>query len=241
MKTGERIIDIHTHILPGIDDGSQSMDESIQMLRIAEREGITDVMVTPHYKGGRHNASPQTVLRLLDELREHAVALGISVSIHLGNEVLYFSEVEEALDEKYIFTMNGSDFVLVEFHPGDRYGYIRNALDHVQGMGYTPVLAHVERYACMLKDKDAVRQIRDMGVRIQVNASSVEGALGWSVKHFTHEILRKHLVDYIGTDAHNCDRRAPEIQKCAKILYKKFGDEYADSVLYGNAQRDFDI
>lgn len=241
MKTGERIIDIHTHILPGIDDGSQSMDESIQMLRIAEREGITDMIATPHYKGGRHNASPQTVQRLLGELKGHAEELGIHVSIHLGNEILYFSEVEDALDEKHIFTMNDSDFVLVEFHPGDRYGYIRNALDHVQSIGYTPILAHAERYTCMLKDKDAIRQIRDMGVRIQVNAASVEGALGWMVKHFTHEILRKHLVDYIGTDAHSSDKRAPELQKCAKILFKKFGSEYAGDLLYGNAQRDFGI
>lgn len=240
MKTGERIIDIHTHILPGIDDGSQSMDESIQMLRIAEREGITDMIATPHYKGGRHNASPQTVQRLFGELMGHAKELGIHVSIHLGNEILYFSEVEEALDEGQVFTMNGSDFVLVEFLPGDRYGYIRNALDHVQSMGYTPVLAHAERYACML-NKDAIRQIRDMGVRIQVNAASVEGALGWKVKHFTHEILRRHLVDYIGTDAHSCIKRAPELWKCAKTLYKKFGSEYAGSVLFYNAERDFGI
>lgn len=239
MKTGQKIMDVHTHILPGIDDGSQSMDESIRMLAVAEKEGITDVIATPHYKGGRHNARPQTLQRLLQELRQRVAEAEIQVSIRLGNEILYFSEIEDALDEHLVFTMNGSDFVLVEFQPADRYGYIRNALDHVQSLGYTPVLAHVERYACMLKDRDAVRQLRDMGVRIQVNAASVEGELGWKVKRFTHGLLSDRLVDYIGTDAHGYDKRAPKIKNCAKLINRKFGSEYADCVLYSNAYRDF--
>lgn len=236
---GKKIIDVHCHVLPGIDDGSESMDESIRMLYIAQKEGITDVIATPHFKGGRRNAGPQTVERLLQRLRERALETNLHVNVHLGNEVLYFSEMEDDLLEKRIFPMNLSRFVLVEFMPGDGYDYIRNALDHVRGMGYTPVIAHVERYVCMWKNKDAVRGLRDRGARIQVNAGSVTGEVGWRVKRFTHELLSGRLVDYIGTDAHGCVRRTPGMKKCAHLLHRKYGSEYADRVLFFNAWRDF--
>jgi len=214
------------------------MEETLQMLGAAWSEGITDMVATPHYKAGHHNAPPEVVLKRMRAVQQMADKNGIPVRLWPGNEVFYFSGLEEALDNNEICPMNGTNHLLIEFHPTDRYTYIRNALGEVQGLGWQPVLAHIERYGCFVKKPEYAGEIHSMGVKIQVNASSIAGGAGYGMKRFTHKLLEKGLVDYIGTDAHNSRGRAPMMRKCTQMLYKRFDRDYADAVLYGNALRD---
>jgi protein-tyrosine phosphatase len=232
---------MHCHILPGLDDGPGSMEESMQMLSIAEAEGITHIVATPHYRPGRPHAGPQAIRSCLAQVKETASERGIGTALYAGNEVLFHSGMEEALDGGRILTMNGSPFVLVEFLPGDRFLYIRNALDGIMAMGYRPVLAHAERYGCMLADRKNAAELKSMGVRIQVNAGSVTGESGRKAGLFTARILKEGLADYIATDAHKSSGRTPAIRRCRELLHKKHGGDYAAALLYGNAGRDFGI
>lgn len=238
-KRINRIADVHCHILPGLDDGSKNMDMTMDMLRVAMREGITHIVCTPHYKAGRHNASNATIEKRFEEVREMIEEAGIPIQLFLGNEVLFFDNIDEKLDAKRIYTMNHCQYVLVEFSPGDQYNYIRNALIEVQGMGYSPVIAHVERYECMVKHPEYAGELHSMGVKIQVNASSVMGEIGWRIKHYIKRLMKDHIVDYVGTDAHRSEGRAPYIDACAEYLYKKFDTQYVNDILYENARRDF--
>lgn len=231
-------VDIHSHILPGIDDGAGSMEQALEMLRIAQSEGITDIIATPHYKSGRYKADSREVSRLLEKLQRAAEEESIAVRLYPGTEIYYHSELEERLDSGNLHTMNYTDFVLVEFSPFEDYGYIRNAAEDILSMGFVPVMAHVERYQCLLKDEERVQELKDMGCCIQVNASGIVGDYGLAAKRFTRKLLKKQLVDYVGTDAHNTDKRKPAMQKCADILYKKCSREYADAVLYENSRHD---
>lgn len=233
------IIDTHCHVLPAVDDGSESVEESLKMLKIAHKEGITHMICTSHYKAGRRNASAATLTKRREELQDLLKDQGIDIKLYPGNEVLYFSEMDEKLQEGSIFTINNTDYVLVEFLPGDRFLYIRNALEEVMGMGYKPVIAHIERYECMVKHPEYVSELNSMGVKIQVNASSIMGKAGSGVKKGVRHMLEEGLVDYIGTDAHKCKGRTPSIKKCVKYLYKKYDGEYVDEILYNNARRDF--
>ncbi|MBR1931130.1 MAG: protein-tyrosine-phosphatase [Lachnospiraceae bacterium] len=228
--------DVHCHILPGLDDGSQSMDETLEMLRIAEAEGIRRMIVTPHYKEGRRSADPDTILRRMEEVQRLLEDEGIDIRLYPGNEIYYTSELEEKLESGRILSMNYTEYLLVEFSPFEDYIYIRNAMDNIRSLGYTPILAHVERYECMLKDRKHVEEMRALGCMIQVNASSVTGENGSKVKRFVHKLLKLALVDFVGTDAHNTGRRKPALWKCAELLYKKYGAEYADALLTGNAE-----
>ena len=228
--------DVHCHILPALDDGSHSMDETMEMLRIAESEGIRRMIVTPHYKEGRRSAYPSTILERMEEVQELIDQEGIDITLYPGNEILYTSDLEEKLDAGRVLSMNQTEHLLIEFSPFDDYGYIRNALDNVRSLGFTPILAHVERYECMLKEPKRVAEVRAFGCLIQVNASSVTGENGSKLKHFVHKILKQSLVDFIGTDAHDTERRKPAIWKCAEILYKKYGADYAEALLTGNAE-----
>lgn len=236
-RRNERVVDVHIHILPGVDDGSQDMEETLAMLQKAYAEGITDIIATPHHKSGRHNASLRTIQRLTEQVQECANQNNIPIQIYPGNEVLYYSDMEDSLEDHRICTMNNTEYVLLEFSPGDRFTYIRNAVDSVFGMGYQPIIAHVERYECMVRHPEYVTELKQMGAGIQINAGSITGETGWKVKRLAHKLLQRRLVDYVGTDAHSCKGRTPSISKCADLLYKKFDSDYADAILYGNAEK----
>ncbi len=232
------IADIHTHVLPAIDDGSKSMEETLAMLKIAAEEGITHMIATPHYKVGRGSADRETVRKLVDQVQAKLEEAGLNIRLYPGHEVFYNSELADRFNNGRISTLNDTKYVLVEFSPMDTYRYIRNGLDEVIGMGYKPIIAHVERYECMLKNPENVEGLRALGVGIQVNASSITGEVGWKVKKFVHGLLEDGLVDYVGTDAHSAsDKRKPFIHKCVSALYKKYDSAYVDNVLYNNAEQ----
>lgn len=229
-------VDIHSHILPGMDDGAGSLEESLKMLRIARAEGIADIIATPHYKSGRYRADSREISRAVEMLQKAAATEGIAVRIHPGTEIYYHSELEDKLTSGALHTLNHTDFLLTEFSPFDDYSYVRNGTEAILGMGYIPVLAHVERYQCLLQDAERVQELKDRGCYIQVNASSIAGEYGFAAKRFTRKLLKKQLIDFVGTDAHNTDKRRPAMKKCADILYRKCSREYADAVLFENAR-----
>ncbi len=231
-----KIIDIHSHVLPGLDDGSRDMDETMDMLRMASREGISDMIVTPHFHMGRHTASPDTVMRALCEVQEAAKAERIPIRLYPGNEIYFFGEMAEYLQNQQIFSLNGSGCVLIEFSPTVMFRTMQNAMDVTISAGYQPILAHVERYECLVKGIDGVALLRDMGVQIQVNASTVVGKSGPERKRFAHQLLKSGIVDYVGTDAHGRDYRTPEAARCRELIIKKYGDDYAKAIMHGNAR-----
>ena len=235
------IIDMHCHILPGVDDGSQSMRSTLKMLQVAAEEGITHMVATPHFKDGHHNVSPGTAAKLVREVQSLANENGLDITILQGNEIMYYSEMEEAYEAGKFTTMNGSKYLLIEFYPDDDYTRIRNAVDATQNLGLIPVLAHVERFMVLRKDAKKVEELKRSGALIQVNAASIAGEQGFGTKQFVKKLLKAEIVDFIGTDAHHYERRAPRMQKCAEYLYKKYDQEYADAVLYGNAMKYFGI
>ena len=235
-KSAKYIVDVHCHIMPRIDDGSRNMTETIKMLKIAESEGITHMIATPHFKSGHHNATPQKISELINAVNDAASTLRINMNLYQGNEILYFEDMCSYIDSGKISRMNGTNHILVEFMPSDPYQYIRNSLDEIMSEGYQPIIAHVERYGCMVDDIENVREIKNMGVEIQVNASSILGDIGKDIKKFLQKLLSEQIVDYVGTDSHRCEgSRTPKIQECADMLYKKYNEQYVDDILYGNA------
>lgn len=235
MKKMDRIVDIHCHILPELDDGSGSLEESVEMLRIAERAGITDIIATPHFKAGRHNSSPDTICSKVREVQRESQKRGVSVTLYPGSEIFFSSELEEDLQSHRICTLNHSPYVLIEFSPAEPYRSIRNALDQMLGMGLSPIVAHAERYGCLLDDWQNVEVLRGMGAQIQVNASGVTGQAGRNIRKQIGILLNRQLVDYIGTDAHGSRARTPDIRKCLKLLGRKYDDHYIEKIMCKNA------
>lgn len=232
-----QFIDIHSHILPYMDDGARDENMSLAMLRIAESEGITDIIVTPHYRQGRYRGERKDVKQVLAKMRQLMKKENIHINLYPGNEIYYRSELEEKLDSGVLSTMNDTEYVLVEFSPMEDFMYIRRAVEDLLSMGYTPIIAHVERIQCIEKKLEYAGALKRMGCELQVNAASALGEVGFWCKRFVHKLLKEQLVDYIGTDAHNVENRPPRIKKCSEMLYRKYDREYVDNILYRNAAK----
>ena len=236
------IIDVHTHILPGIDDGSKNMEQSLRMLEIAEQEGIHTIIATPHNMPGKGKASPAHVRKLIEELQNEAEQNGLDITILPGCELFYREDALELLEQERILGMNDSDCILVEFDVVAQKQYIANALRNILSFGYTPVVAHVERYgALMEKGFAAIKDFRSMGCFIQVNADTVAGKCGSTLRKYAKQMLKEQLVDFIGTDAHSDRSRAPRMQECILTLYKWCPADYVEALVHGNAEEYLDI
>lgn len=230
-------IDIHSHILPGVDDGSKNLEQSLRMLRKAQQEGIDTMILTPHNKAEHRNISVEGIHRRIADLEKEAEGEQITMKLYPGNEIFYRDGVVELLENGKICTLAESRYVLVEFRPVEEFSYIRRAIYELAGNGYIPILAHVERYMCISSSMDNLKYAIDRGALIQVNAGSISGRSGFKVKQSVKKMLKEHLVHFVATDAHDDIKRNTEIADTARYLCKKYGQDYADALLRDNAAR----
>lgn len=230
------LIDIHCHILPGVDDGSKSMEESLAMLRIAQQNAIRTIIVTPHNKPGRHNIHIPSMNVYIKQLQEQMGRLGLSIELIGGNELYYRMELAQELHGGVARTMADSRYVLLEFAPMDDYDYLRNGVYDLLSEGYFPIIAHVERYQCLADHVERIKDLTGMGAYIQVNAGSVMGNVGFGMKSFTRKLLKQELVHFVATDAHDTKKRAPELKKCADYIVHKYGNQYAEDIFVNNPE-----
>ncbi len=225
--------DIHSHILPGVDDGSSSMNETIDMLKIALQEGIKTMIATPHYKAGRSNYPVEKLYNLRDEVEKQAKLLDNDFTILLGNELFYSDSIIDALDKKQALTINGTKYVLVEFAFGESYKTIYRGLGNLIRSGYTPILAHVERYKS-INNIDLINEISELGCYIQMNCNSLKGGLFSLQASANMKILKSGLIHFLGSDCHNKKSRTPIMKSVIETLYKKCDKEIVDGIVLDN-------
>ena len=235
------MIDIHSHILPFLDDGAKSEEQAMIMLEIAKSEGITSIIATPHYHGLKKSAFSEKVQESVEQLQEKLLARDINITLYPGNEIYYFQDVEKELADGQVNTLAGSRYVLTEFHPGEDYQYINMGLSNLERHGYYPVLAHIERYENLFNKKERIWDLKNSGVQIQVNASSFTAkGIGNAYRKRAMWLLKEQLIDYVATDSHSDKHRAPRVRECEKILRKKAGGDYTRKILIENAQHILD-
>lgn len=230
------IIDMHCHILPGIDDGARNEGSMERMFRIANTEGIEAIVATPHYTLGEDEKKLEAIKTKYALARKAWKKRGSQKELYLGNELLWEDGIVEALDNGKALTMNGTSYVLVEFLPDAGETYIENAVRRLQYAGYLPIIAHVERYE-RLQSRKVLQRLVDMGVYLQVNVSTVLGKHGFLLKHRMLRWMQEGLIHFVGTDAHNSKTRRPEIQECAQYLEKKLGVTKTRQILEKNPMR----
>ena len=177
--------DIHCHIIPGVDDGAQSMEQAQEMIQIAYESGTRNIIATPHYGPHRAKASKGTIAVNFLELQMWMQANYPDMKLYLGQELSYKHGTEDALKRGAAFTLAGSRYALVEVEPEEEYSRIRDGLQAIQMAGYWPILAHAERCNRLAANVDYIEELVHMGVYIQVNARSITGENGWQCKSCT--------------------------------------------------------
>lgn len=229
------LIDIHCHIMPGVDDGARDEDMSLAMLRIAAAEGIEHVILTPHHKPGHRNVSAASIVARTKQLQARCNEQGIKVALHTGCELFYYQEALPMIEKREIAPLAGSRGILVEFYPGDSFSTIRSAVYDLLSAGCVPVIAHVERYAEVTQDFKRVGELYDMGAKLQVNALTITGHYGRGLKSFAKHLLKEGLVHFVATDAHNLETRAPRLKEAYRYVAAKTTSAYAEKIFHDNA------
>lgn len=233
--------DIHNHILPGLDDGASNIEETKNMLHVAYKEGIRHIIATPHFREDRFPTSKQDVNLAYEKTKEIILQEGLDISLYLGNEVYFSHNVSELLVNNGIFTLAGSDYVLVEFSPSSSYQYIKSALQTLIINGFFPILAHFERYNNIINNWDYIDEFYNMGVYFQVNASTVIGSIIKKPTRFVRKLIKYDMVDFIATDAHNDNSgyssRTPTISTCVSYLQKNYGQDLVYRLLHLNPSK----
>ena len=224
------MIDIHTHILPFVDDGSKSTENSLKMLCDLSDNGVTDVIITPHYRGS-FVASKSILLEEFEKIKE--LAKEIPLNLYLGQEIYCNRQAMNLLTEGELLTLNGTKYVLLEFHyhnPTD----IVEAVYVAKTRGFIPIVAHVERYEYLdFKDLYEFYEIKNLGGLIQINASSLLKKSNPAYFKRVTKLLKLGLVDFIASDCH--DFRPIRIGEVRKLVEKKYGKQTATKLFDTNA------
>ena len=229
------VIDIHCHILPNVDDGAKNDKMMFRMFRMAAEEEIDAIIATPHFVCGTEKKKTVEIKKKYELVCQWLQERYPDKQLFLGNEIYYSDGIIEALEQGTAFTMNNTRYVLIEFPVYVEFAYVCKAIQQLLYAGYLPIIAHVERYKHL--KVGYVKELVDMGAYIQVNTSSIIGKHGFREKLYINKLLRKRLVHFIGTDAHDWHERRPAMKKCKYYLEKKIGKAEADRILAHNPTR----
>lgn len=232
-----RLIDMHCHILPGIDDGAADEKESLKMFKLAAAAGIREIIATPHFHYRRGNAKPELVKTLVLHMQELLEDAKIPIRLYAGNELYYSHSLLEVVKAGDALTMADSDYVLLEFSPEAERRKIQNAVYQFLCEGYNPIIAHVERYRAFLKHPDFAAEISRMGAYLQVNADSISGNAGWRLQHFSKTLVKKDYVTFLATDAHDAKKRTPQFGKSISWLEDKLGKKRQQEFVVSNPMK----
>ncbi|MDA2937878.1 hypothetical protein MYX75_06410 [Acidobacteria bacterium AH-259-A15] len=223
-------VDIHTHVLPGVDDGAASIDETIAMLRMAYDGGTRKIVATPHmffdlFKNNDFVEIRDRFDQLTSDLNSYQDTFPFlkAIEVYPGAENYASPEFLEALGQGCVLTLNGSRYLLVEFSPMLPFSQIENVIQRVFAAGYTPVIAHSERYAAIQEDPMRMVRFWEMGCVTQVNADSLLGGWGSRATKCAKALLEEGLVNVIASDGHRVRWRPPVLEG----VFGKLESEYA--------------
>ena len=228
--------DMHCHLLPGLDDGSESMEETLAALREAERQGIRRMIVTPHFHPQRYVVAAPRIRESLEDVRSAVKKEGIGIELFPGQECYYYSGLVQELDNGNALTICDTRFVLVEFDPGCAWSYLFNGLQTLRQGGYIPVIAHFERYEC-LYDDDHLDELKRMQFLLQMNYDVLLMKGGLFGESRWQKLFKRGCVDFLGSDCHGTHYRPLRVQQCCKWLEKKCDPRLVQHVLLDNFEK----
>lgn len=231
------MIDIHTHILPGYDDGASDVYDMLEMLRVAADNGTRTIVATPHSNlPGTPVRNCDEIKRVVSLLNQVAKKENINIKILSGMEIFATEDVAKKLKAGELLTINDTKYPLIEFDFETDSFFIFRILESVLKEGYTPIIAHPERYRCIAEDIRLVYEIYRMGAVIQINKGSVRGRFGKKASTTAAAILNHRLAAVAASDAHNVFAKTPDLSEFAVFLDMNFGSGCSSLLLNENPQ-----
>ena len=232
------LADIHNHMLFGLDDGAPDLAASLRLLDISYREGVRLVCLTPHCNP---DLFPHSTRARAEEnfavLRDAAAVRYPDLTLLLGNELFAFGSSLDAVREGACRQLGDGNTLLVEFSPEVPYTELVSIVRAVRTLGYRPLIAHAERYECLLRAPERVEELVSMRARIQINASTVTAGMLSPLGRFARRLLRERLVHVVASDGHGERRRTPHLLDAYRKVASLCGDEVAEKLFYNNPRQ----
>lgn len=232
------MIDLHTHILPGIDDGSSSLEETMRMIDLAVQSGTTGIVATPHCNipGLYDNYYDEWYDDLFDSTKR-AIEENFDIKVYPGMEVFLTYDIDQMIEEGHVITINQSRYMLVEFGFGENEDFAQMMLEKIFKKGLIPILAHVERFRFVQSHPDIITRLIEKGVVIQVNKGSFVGHFGKKEQQTAYYLLRHKKIHLIASDAHSSTYRTPYIRDVYDSLKLDCSKEYLQLLFEENPNR----
>lgn len=240
------MIDIHSHIIFGVDDGPRTLEDSLDLLKEAYSQGIRTIIATSHRRRGMFNTPEEKIEQNFLILKEKAKEKFRDLELYYGGELYYNSNMLAKLENKEVPTLANSNYVLLEFSSNVMYKDIFSAVDSTILLGLKPIIAHIERYDCLEKNKEQIEELIHKGALMQVNSSSVLKIKFFGDKHKTYKkraqyFIENDLISFVATDMHNLEERRPFLKEAYEFISSKYGKDVAEDLCKINAKKIFEI
>ena len=232
------MIDIHCHILNGIDDGSGNMTDSLEMAQLAAHNGTRAIFATPHCNipGSFENFWNEELEHKLRTLQKALKDHEINLTLYSGQEIYLEENFLHRIKHNELITLNRSRYLLVELDFYERADDAYKKIHALVSEGYVPIIAHPERYAFVGEDADAVKKLRKLGALIQLNSGSLKGSFGKLPAIIAESMMHNQLADFVASDAHSQYSRTPDLSQAHEFICENFSYEYADKLLRTNPE-----
>lgn len=229
------MIDIHTHILPGLDDGAANWNDTLDMAKAAASEGITTIIATPHHANGTYTNTAQDVAEHTHSINDKLMAAGVPVTIRTGQEIRVHDDLLDAWYRNELLPLAGSSYVLIEM-PSSRIPKAMIELIHeLNILGLKPIIAHPERNAEVVKHPERLAELIEAGAFAQVTTHSLLGGFGKRIEQSAWSLLQTGCIHIVSSDAHHIVRRGFRLREAYDAIERRMGEQWVN-YLQSNAK-----
>ncbi|WP_373974920.1 hypothetical protein NT239_15000 [Chitinibacter sp. SCUT-21] len=234
------MIDLHCHILPGIDDGPSNMESALSLAQLAVKNGINSAVLTPHIYPARWNNQKQQLLCDIEIFKLHLASQKIVLDVHLGGEVRIGDDILPLLEQDqipFLGAVDGMKVMLLEFPDKLIPVGSENLIRHFLNLGIRPLIAHPERNTIVQNQPDKVQTFLNLGCWLQVTAGSILNQFGHTARKTAEYLIENNWVHIIASDCHNVQYRPPNLKQAYDVIAKEHGADYADMLMIENPQQ----
>lgn len=237
-NSSEHMIDLHCHILPGLDDGAKTLEEALEMARIAHGDGIKKIVATPHfYREGVGHGALDSIAEKRQELTQVLQNNQVAVELFAGAEVhISHDLIDEIRKNRGNLVLNGSSYMFVEFPSGHVYSGVKNLFFDLMSEGIIPIIAHPERNSVFMQNPSLLYDLVSMGALAQANSGSFSGLYGGKSSEFALRLLEWNLIHFIASDGHSSHSIPPRLSEAVKKAELLVGKERALALVKDNPQ-----
>lgn len=231
------MVDIHTHIIPNIDDGSKSVEETFEIFKEASKVGFTDIILTPHYIKEYYETDTNVREYWVKSIQDTLEQLDIPIKVYVGNEIYVCEDMDELVFKNIVSCLNNSRYVLFELPMNSNIAYLEEIIFKITNLDKVPIVAHPERYSYVQKNIEVVQKLHEKGVLFQSNYGSILGMYGERAKKVLEKLLKSNSIDFLASDVHVPNSIYPLIKESHNKIKKIIGTEELNKLITINPQK----